>query len=144
MKPEDLMIGDWFRVRYTFDGKDFIRTFRISRPIDELGFVCGKGLGQVCLPEELEPIPLTPEILENNGFKKKHPTQHFCEIVIGSFRITVQFGYGDSIDYVRIYETPNDNYIPETNINIYHPKIKYVHELQHVLRLCGIEKEIVL
>lgn len=113
MKPEDLMIGDWFRVRYTFDDKDFVRTFCISITINDLGFVCGKGLGPVCLPEELEPIPLTSEILEKNGFSH------------------------NGLDIALFDRKDGDDFVGASNL-------QYVHELQHALKLCRIDKTIEL
>lgn len=145
MKAKQLMLGN-----YALYNGLAVRIHNIHDNVfldggdESVEVVYDDGVVVLVDPCSLDPIPITPEILENNGFKKKHPTQHFCEIVIGGFRITVQFGYGNKIDYVRIYETPNDNYIPETNIHIYHPKIKYIHELQNFINLCAIEKEIKL
>ena len=79
----------------------------------------------------LEPIPLTPEILEKIGFKH-------C----------VTEEDGDSFDnregdlYYCLNRTA-DGYM--SCIDVTHSftisgLIKYVHELQHILRLCGIYK----
>lgn len=84
----------------------------------------------------LEPIPLTPEILEKNA------DSHFDERVYDIYcfhneedddahLVEITFGFG------RIEWTINGN---EYGI----AEIKYVHELQHVLRLCKVDKEIVL
>lgn len=77
----------------------------------------------------IEPIPLTEAILEKFGIEE------FCWPLFRfhddkGFEITKDY-YGDyywSIDYsaYRIV------------------RLHYVHELQHVLRLCGIDKEIKL
>lgn len=77
----------------------------------------------------LEPIPLTPEILEKNGFER-----------LGTDYILMGYPFG-----LTNPSTPDDykdNYwlrVAASSVNI-----KYVHELQHALRLCGIEKEITL
>lgn len=63
----------------------------------------------------MAPIPLTPEILEKNGI----------ELSVGPGGL-----YQGAISGVNCHI--------EFNI------IKYVHELQNALRLCGIEKEIEL
>lgn len=92
-----------------------------------------ENCGNEAIYKDLQPIPLTPEILERNWSKK---TKYGCYIIgrtdedfyFGCFRgAALQIG----ID-TGAYETP------------IFATIHYVHELQHVLKLCGIEKEIVL
>ena len=102
MKANELMVGDWLKHA---NGK----YYRVTR-IDVLGdynsihYACGfPHLWEY--NNKFEPIPLTPEILEKNGFKRV---------------------------------------IPSERTKVYLTHIKYVHELQHALRLCGIEKEIIL
>ena len=116
------MVGDWFRFRYTIDGKEIVHTFRISRIEDELGeyYVWGEGFGRMCYPKRLEPIPLTPEIFKSIGFKD-YDSEPFC----------------DGFD---IYWLNRDGY----SINTQDLHLHFVHELQHALRLCGIDKTIVL
>lgn len=135
MKANELMVGDWFRFRYTTDGRENVKTFRISQIENELGeyYVWGNGFGRMCFPERLEPIPLTPEILEKN----------FGEAING--------GYfeGDEFYELFIIEVTDGTWIIKhdniefSNIPRQQVMVSYVHELQHALRLCGIEKEIV-
>ena len=71
-----------------------------------------------------EPIPLTPEILKKNGFSVNYHEDDLC--------------YAQSCgDVIGIH-------IYGTNGLMEEMYFKYVHELQHALRLCGIEKEIIL
>ena len=65
--------------------------------------------------DEGEPIPLTPEILDKNRFIKYDTLSNSKGL------------------WITIY---NENY--------FEGELNYVHELQHAMRLCGIEKEIVL
>ena len=75
--------------------------------------------------EHIKPIPITPEILEKNGFGE----YEYNEV------------YGDEIEVeVSLYEWPID----EGSCPGFSTHLHYVHELQHALRLCGIEKEVVL
>lgn len=64
IKAEDLRIGDL--VKY---GKDIITILATHAD----GLVCfADGKDQICVEHVLlEPIPLTPEILEKNGWKKR-------------------------------------------------------------------------
>ncbi len=81
------------------------------------------------LPQET--TPLTPEILEKNGFVYADlPFEDFYE------------GYGLHIhggNYADGYS--NWYIICGTNVSM---NVTHVHELQLALRLCGIEKEVVL
>ena len=133
MNANELMIGDWIQIadegynsmRGQYHQIDWIKT-------GELGLDNRK----IITPPYAEPIPLTPEILEKNGFG---------------------FTRNNNTDSVWngwwIYEGLElavANLNKEGNwpcfINIYDSNIlcEYVHQLQHALRLCGIEKEIVL
>jgi len=130
MKAKDLMIGDW--VYNPFTRKKLRLTF--GRDIDLAEGLC------------LEPIPLTAEILEKNGFKTEHG--FYCDV----------FSLEESERGSRIVFFPKDGNYTKGGYNYIHAEIgteygctsidelpiKYVHELQHALRLCGIEKEIIL
>ena len=62
MKIEELSIGDWVK----WNGK--------PRKIEQIGYegemFVNVGVCFYCSIEECDPIPLTPEILEKNGFKQ--------------------------------------------------------------------------
>ena len=87
--------------------------------------------------------PLTPEILEKNGFKRD-PLWHHCDKDLDGYSISVQLGYANRIEYIKIVEKGKDNVIPSERTKLYLTHVKYVHQLQDALRLCGIEKEIIL
>lgn len=76
--------------------------------------------------DNIFPIPLTPEILEKNGFVGK---EFYSELIVGDFRILCD------VHNVCVYHNEHvDLDIP----------IEYLHELQHAMRICGISKEIEL
>jgi hypothetical protein len=79
--------------------------------------------------DEIEPIPITPEILENNGFKYMTGLWYTQTKEMKPIQIVFK---KTSVITLSINCTP----VP---INL-----KYVHQLQHALRLYGIEKEMVL
>lgn len=76
--------------------------------------------------EDVQPIPLTPEILEKNGFTNEG---YFAKLVVE--------------EYVVICDCSNVAVLQNDEMKMDIP-IKYVHELQHALRLCGIDKDITL
>lgn len=111
MKANELMIGDW-----VVGGSG--EPFKIG--IIEPGFLYW---------DEVQPIPLTPEILEKNGF-----------IEDGERHWTLSDEYtGD--DVIGLYEVANGFTMPTSCLAI---GLQNVHELQHLFRLCGIKKDIVL
>lgn len=70
----------------------------------------------------VEPIPLTEEILKKNGFERN-------SIYLEKDNVMVFLGE-------RIMFSFFDDWAAECTIDNF--TIKYVHELQHLLRLCGL------
>lgn len=125
MKAEELMIGDW--VKRKDDNKPckvdgIISTddaCLLSTTNDNLGF-----------DYMFDPIPLTEEILKKNGGIISDTLAKFD---IGNYYIIFEYD-----GFLTICE---DNY---NERKISYINCDYVHQLQHALRLCGINKEIVL
>ena len=95
-----------------------------------------------------EPIQLTPEILEKNGFHKQDNYYVITDIPKANsfWNIKIRFAT-EHPTYVKRIEIGNVDGSDAININmstIGSGKIYYVHELQHALKLCGIKKEIIL
>ena len=139
MKAENLMIGDW--VRITLRNK-IGKVYRI----DEAN---GKGNGWVAVIDgdyhetHLEPIPLTPEILEKNGFladKHVYPYPYYeYEVKENKVKVGFAFPQGNKTSYKEPWV-----YIDSERVFIEHLPCVFIHQLQHALRLCGIKKEIEL
>ena len=134
---KDLMVGDWVIVLDSYDGPCKIET------LGEVD-VDTDGLDEVEY-DRLRPIPITPEILEKNGFeempKDKFGRREYC---YAEFLTDIE-----TIDVSLTENKSNPKY--NWTINISNPAvfsgrgfINYVHELQHALRLCGVDKEIEL
>ena len=120
MKANELMIGDY--VSHFNEGKNCVVTELRGKKV-AVSYTDDNGNTKYSelLPEmAFKPIPLTAEILEKNGFEYYNDA---AWVLANWFILVCEF------DWLRY----NDKI-----------KIKYVHELQHVLRLCGIEKEIEL
>lgn len=91
----------------------------------------------------LEPIPLSCEILEKNGFKK-----HGLKDIVGQHEWSLWL---DTLSYISLWcrelnDDPKDGWM----IRIESPlaacchKIEHVHEMQNTLRIFGINKDIKL
>lgn len=121
IKAEDLRIGDL--VRY---GKDVISIQAVHTNYEE-GFIKDKyNVGYNC--DELDPIPLNPEILEKNGWKKKREGWYVKNIDKYDY-MSVEFEYEDGIR-VFLKRAVNGHY---AKLNV----ANNVHELQHILWALG-------
>ena len=139
MKANELMIGDW--VISNKRGKnEIVKVVSIEGGTNccWLDADCFSGL-VAC--EDLSPILLTPEILEKNGFVQEDDAYKddiaykcFCEILTGHYSANdVIVSYDGSKEFT----ITNDLGYPCDEITLYRPK---VHELQHALRLCGLNE----
>lgn len=93
--------------------------------------------------EDLRPIPLTQEILEKNGFvanKHVYPYPYY-EYINDENKLKIGFAFpqGNRTSYKEPWV-----YIDSEYVYVEHLPCIYVHQLQHTLRLCKIEKEIIL
>ena len=123
MEAKDLMVGD--KLKTVFDKKIV--------EVKEIKQNCIYTEGNAYEYNEIEPIPLTPEILEKIGFATERNIGYIIDDSDGT-----QIIYNSWDHNLRIIE----NYKTRLDIETFDDIA--VHELQHALRLCGIEKEIVL
>jgi hypothetical protein len=129
MKAEELMIGDWvniFEVQKQIEG---IRTFKNG---DEMVYYDGDNGNFI---KNVTAIPLTSAILEKNSFLKVE------SIVYDEPRIGVSYLYRITPEGLRIF-VQNACVGGPTCTMI--KTCKYVHEVQHMIKMCDIEKTFVL
>ena len=124
MKANELMLWDWVYVPHRGKASHYGKVTALLSS----GAVETEINGSLALSSSVEPIPLTPEILEKNGF-----------VCRGTWMILGEdFGLrqdGDSWGVLTYYADYNA-------LTLCH--IAYIHELQHLLRLCDIDKEITI
>lgn len=130
IKISDLSIGDWVRYR------DADANVRVSDTYSNgYVFIVGEedsGISEsVNAHHHIEPIPLTPEILEKNGFRKNG---EYNEWNIGEWNERPFIGVSLDRQSMRVKYFGNDIFIDN--------KVVFVHQLQHALRLAGVEKEV--
>jgi len=137
MTEKELMLGDWVRRRYTTtSGREVINDFQITAIEKMTGsYYVWSEKGRECQPEQLEPIPITAEILRKNGWKWD-----------GLYATRIEDNA--LIEYYK-YEGILRNYYlhkggADELVFLSRPGVVYIHQLQHALRLCGIKKEIEL
>lgn len=117
MNCKDLMIGDWVN-----DDNRFEPCYILSLEHDK-AWIQGKYQYPFYSYDKISPIPLTTEILKANGFIHKDTMDEWWHeeydptwgMQMSDFELTDEFMFGRA-------------------------KITYVHELQHALRLCGLNE----
>ena len=130
IRAKELMIGDWFQTTYPSGRVDYRK-------------VTGNFNNYVNTEDgttnAIEPIPITPEILEKNGFYpiykdeksaykwKKYDEDDNIQSIIIDF------------ERKRVSEVWSDR-----TRKSYKGEIVYVHELQQIIKICGISKTIEL
>lgn len=127
MKVNELMIGDW--VKHSITGQKG-KVYRICGN-EYIAFIDGDTQSEL-----VEPIPLTPEILEKNGFKMEFYSDYKV-YELNNFKVCKSY-----CDYFEVCDLWKDSDFGWEIIS-FCPCI-YVHQLQHALKLCGIDKEIVV
>ena len=129
MKTNEFMVGDLIEV-ISNDHLKYVRIKEIyqSSILTEESEFESEEIGI----DNIKPIPLTPEILEKFGWKYNNynnETEYEEEYYVDENGIDIHIN-------VKKFEI---RCIDAVNI-----QLKYLHELQHALKLCGIEKNIEL
>lgn len=123
MTQYELMIGD-----YVLDGDNVAQVTSIT-----CDGIIETTFNETSNIEVIHPIPLTPEILEKNGFEVDEKDENMLK-----WRWSVIdncISYDKSTGIVRIFYPSGLVFVKI---------LEFVHELQHALRLCNIDKKIVL
>lgn len=128
MKATEIMIGDRLAYRGQFAAFDF----RVEQVTErKVGYHAEPGENRMhyLRLNEVQPIPLTPEILEKNGFEK---VQNL---------LVLQWENGVYPSMIFVEYNP-ENYCLFINDMMFPKPVRFLHELHHILMDCGIEKEI--
>ena len=151
MRANELMIGDWVKFADNVDWADGLN----GKPVQVEGLRDDDAAIKVYDPrpnsefrdfwsddeDDFEPIPLTDEILKKNGWEIGtipdicNGTEDWAIWPVDS-EIEIPFRLQRGYDGHRWWIV--------VGIGGLLTHIDYVHEFQHALRLCGIEKDIVL
>ena len=129
MDSKDLNIGDFVKHSGVTKIVDAVQLYSVSvhDPSEEWSISEAKTYPV----DDIEPIKLTEDILVKNGTKISSFTgtlywfnedEHCC---VKPIEDTFLFMYSKGADYITF-------------------RINYVYQLQHLLRLCGIEKELTI
>ena len=144
MEAKELMIGDWVQIvepskyagaigciKTLIDHKDnenaYFKVFLRNNTI------C-IGIEDIC-SEDIRPIPLTPQLLRRLGFDKKH---NYWQLDEGWIITVLDLNCVKPQVNVLI---ANYNTINKTDYDSGWQDVIYLHELQHAMKLCRIDKK---
>lgn len=127
MKTSEIMLGDYFNV---YPSNMAIRVVAIHKGKVAYRAACTGKLEWVRV-DLLRPIPLTPDILEKDGFKKDERDENFYKWNWSVIDDCIS--YDKETGMVRIFNTSGLVFVKI---------LSCLHELQHALRLCKIDKTI--
>jgi hypothetical protein len=147
LKISDLSVGDWVRCRGR-NGR--IERLEVIRYDERIRVAVESDLGtmyQFVGIEDIDPIPITAEMLEKNGFVRCSDEFSIYEYttLLGKILRTTQVHLTtpQSIN-VFLHDTTIERgyyHREKTSVHILRDEL-YVHDIQHALRLAGIDKEI--
>ena len=134
IKISELSIGDWVMNLYANKPSRVIGLRPMFQDTYEIIAVSDDTQYMLIEDKELhnyEPIPLTPEILEKNGFRKNG---NYNEWNLGEWDDIPFIGISLDRQSMRIKNFSTDIFIS--------CKVVYVHQLQRALRLAQVMREI--
>ena len=152
MKVTDIMVDDWVLKDMNYEEENPMYTHPDYRPYkiqngEDIDIACETN----CIGDAdiYMPIPLTPEILEKNGFHFGYTSneEDMAACTIAQLNPNDKGWVWDEGDGAIKVIFPNESDGGEVKLEgtnylaCVFDKI-YVHQLQHLLRLCDINKEI--
>ena len=138
MKPTDFMIGDWVKIKGHLD---YDKVQEIAKDENMQWYISFAWSATLFRAYEFESIPLTPEILEKNGWNLDPVLQCYTSTPLWlygecSINLLLQFPTKQSAGSLKIIDNQKIR-----NLSDFTWKDRlYIHELQHALRLCGFNK----
>jgi hypothetical protein len=125
LTSRDLMVGDWLM---SFGAPHKVVGIRTDMLEPHIKTDMSDTWYEEGIENLLEPIPLTPEILKKNGFS--------CD----GYAILRLEDNSELLYYFHEYKLTR---FYKSEI-IFRCQCVYAHELQHALKLCGIDKNIIV
>lgn len=138
MKFEELMHGDWVLFHDNPCRTDWVFSLLPESKVMFSG-TCpnGDNVGTNC-EESICPMPLTTEILQKNGFIQNVPDDKNAWFGLGCCYVH----FGDELPFVNVGNDKMGNLDNAETVGTCVAEIKYVHELQRILRACNTGKDI--
>lgn len=122
-----LMVDDWVYNTHNRQNEQVQQILELGVMLD---------YNDIYSADDIEPVKLTPEILERNGFTNYGESWYIPTKNDEDIHIMIGFHRRENV--IDVWQNLKVSY-RKTTVN----KL-YVHQLQQVLRICGVKKEIKL
>lgn len=150
IKISDLSVGDWVYHDDIVFGREIAKIDRLIKDKngETIGITVYRSDGAFGVvgyiwtsptQGDLHPIPITPEILEANGLFRHEVDADNPKRVVMSNSCMLARTYED-VDWWRVLIYDEE----ELSAELFNGIVYSVHQLQHALRLAGVEKEIIM
>ena len=142
MKATELQIGDLVKIKGHLDYDKVQEIARDENMQWYISFACSATLFRAY---EFESVPLTPEILEKNGFYDRNAQGYYTQwyhkrfLSNGCFDIAISLVYRE-IEVSKVCGAGTDCEEVEYGSSIAFGNDICAHTLQHVLRLYGLDE----
>ncbi len=155
MTTKELMIGDIIGVTHEELGLVYAKVEYINETGDLMVRADNDYMngGYECTAKECEPIEITEKFLLKNGFAKGKDVSGIHDVYV-HHSDKDEFGMSQNIVRVNLFEelgvlvraerTCKDPKIGMHVMSAHRPNSSFVHQLQQVCRLCGIEIDLKL
>ena len=135
LKTKDLMVGDWVMF-HTLKGATWCKVSEIYRS-DEISVESTHKGYSIPMPVgKFEPVILTDEILEMNGFTTRKNIDGFSYYLADQYYDVYISEYPNGWWLIE-YDDHERESLPTEQI-----AVVYVHQLQQALRMFGVDKNI--
>lgn len=135
MKANELMVGDWVLT-------DMLEQMQVCEIHEDEVMLDYNDMYDYA---DIQPILLNPQILEKNGFIKYLDTDDIYTASVGEdMRMYIQLIKDATLVTINIEKPTPDGLDVDEIFHFLKSDKMYVHELQHIFKLCGIDKEIEL
>lgn len=131
MKVTELMVGDWVYIH-----EPECKGHRIDS-IDELDGQVGAD-GEVYDECDIRPIPLSGDLFTKNGFTEQGDGCEWSYYEEQDGKGQYMILWNKNYDYLEISSYTEDYG------EFFRSGIRFLHEAQQAMRLCGIKKELVI
>ncbi len=130
VRATEIMVGDWLWYQGQFNAFP-LKVEQVTKR--KVGYHADPHENRMYYLRlhEVQPIPITPEILERNGFEK---VQNL---------LVLQWENGVYLSMIFVEYNP-ENYCLFINDMMFPKPVRFLHELHHILMDCGTEKDITL
>lgn len=133
MKANELMIGDWVLIDGVARKVCAITKHKVGYHLCE-----SESTMHYARLHDVNPIPLTPEIMERNGYRYEPMYGPFYRSILGDYAIdrepTISIGWNGRGEMCEWDISDGKRGAS------YGRHLLGVHELQHALRLCGLNE----